>query len=133
MTELDDWLRIPYVAHGRDAAGCDCWGLARLARHALRGDWLPEYGAVDPADKAEMTRVAGQVVGGGFRECDPRPGALAAVWRGAMCLHVGIVIEADGRLAVLETNRSTGPRWLRIRDFEARYPRVTYHDSDLPK
>jgi cell wall-associated NlpC family hydrolase len=132
MSALSDWLRIPYLAHGRDLSGCDCWGLARLARHALRGDWLPSHGAIDPDDKAAMTEVAGQMVGAGFRECSPRPGALAAIWRGQLCLHVAIVIEAEGRLAVLETNRATGPRWMRIKDFEACYLRVTYHDSDLP-
>ncbi|MDD2663954.1 MAG: hypothetical protein PHD19_09355 [Dechloromonas sp.] len=132
MTMLDDWLRVPYVAYGRTMAGADCWGLVRIVRHALRGEWLPEFGAVAPDDKAKMTGAAGQVVAAGFAESAPSPGAIAAVWRGPLCLHVGIVIEADGRLAVLETNRATGPRWLRLADFSARYLRVTYHDKTAP-
>lgn len=131
MSAINAWLRIPYRDYGRGEDGSDCWGLVRIVRRALRGDLLPAYGAVDPDDKAAMTAVAGQVIGAGFAEVAPQVGALAAVWRGPLCLHVGIVIEAEGRLAVLETNRATGPRWLRIKDFESRYPRVTYHDRSL--
>ena len=47
--------------HGRDLAGCDCWGLVRLVRHALRGDLLPSYGAIDPQDKPALTGAAGEV------------------------------------------------------------------------
>lgn len=129
MTTLNDWLRVPYLAYGRTMAGVDCWGLVRIVRHALRGEWLPEFGAIYPDDKVNMTGAAGQVVAAGFAEVAPSPGAIAAVWRGKLCLHVAIVIEADGRLAVLETNRATGPRWLRLADFESRYQRVTYHDK----
>lgn len=128
---IADWLKIPYVKHGRDVTGCDCYGLVRLVRSALRGDHLAPHAGVDPADKFAMTAIAASTIAGGWPVVSPRPGAIAAVWRGDLCVHVAIVIKAEGRLAVLETNSRTGVRWLRLHDFEARYPRVTYHDQDL--
>ena len=127
---INDWLRIPYVDHGRDWTGCDCWGLVRMVRHALRGDLMPSYGAIDPQDKPALTDAAGKVMGEGFRPCEPRLGAIATVWRGALCLHVGIVVEVDGRLAVLETGRRIGVRWLRLADFRQVYRDVRFYDND---
>ena len=128
---INDWLRIPYRDHGRDWTGCDCWGLVRMVRFALRGDFLPSYGGIDPQDKSALTAAAGEVMSlDGFRECEPRLGAIAAVWRGALCLHVGIVVEVEGRLAVLETGRRIGVRWLRLADFGQVYRDVRFYDND---
>jgi len=129
--KIVDYLRIPYVAQGRDKDGCDCWGLVRMVRHALRGDDLSSHSEVDPDDKPAMTAATLDVLSGGFEEVDPHSGAIACVWRSGFCVHVGIVIEAEGRLVVLETTSRGGPRWLRIGDFEKRYRLVTYHDRDL--
>lgn len=129
---IDAWLRIPYRRFGRDETGADCWGLVRIVRAALCGEVLPSYGAVDPDDKAQMTSTAGEIIAAGFVNVAPRPGAIAAVWRGGFCVHAGIVIAVENRLAVLETNQATGVRWMRVSDFEARYPRVSYHDRDIP-
>ncbi|MEN9903709.1 MAG: hypothetical protein RLZZ555_274 [Pseudomonadota bacterium] len=126
---INDWLRIPYRDHGRDWTGCDCWGLVRLVRHALRGDLLASHGAISPADKQGLTQAAGEVLIG-FRQCQPQVGALATVWRSGLCLHVGIVIEVEDRLAVLETGRRIGVRWLRLPDFERAYPDVRFYDND---
>ena len=54
-------------------------------------------------------------------------GAIAAVLRGDLCIHVGVVGDIDGRLAVLETNPNSGPRWLYLRQFEATYLKVIYY------
>lgn len=133
MTDLPitHWLHIPYRDYGRDAAGCDCWGLTRLVRHALRGDLLPSHGAINPRDKSALTHAAGAVLSGGqFYPCTPQLGALATVWRSGLCLHMGIVINVDGALAVLETGRRIGVRWLRVGDFQWAYPQVRFYDNN---
>lgn len=124
-----DWLTWPYQARGRNAGGVDCWGLARMMRYALRGDWLPTYDAVEPADGAAMNAAAAQVLEG-WSSGPPALGALATVWRGGWCRHIGVVIETEQRLAVAETNRKSGTRWLWIADFERRYGRdnIVYYD-----
>jgi cell wall-associated NlpC family hydrolase len=124
-------LAVPYRPHGRDLAGCDCWGLVRLVRQALRGDTLPSFGAVSPTSKRELTEAATSVIAARqFRPVQtPAPGAIATVWRGLLCHHVGVVVEADGRLAVLETGSRIGPRWLRLDDFQRLYLDVRFYDN----
>ncbi len=127
--DINSILSIPYRDYGRDARGADCWGLVRLVRHQIRGDWLPAFGDVCPNDKRHITLSATALFAPMCEQADPKPGALAAVWRGRLCLHMGIVIAVEGVLAVLETNRATGVRWMRMSDYNARHQRVTYHDN----
>jgi hypothetical protein len=62
-----------------------------------------------------------------MQQCQPEPGAIACVFRGALMLHVGVVMEIEGRLEVLEINPKTGARRRKIKDFEAPYARVIYY------
>jgi len=128
------WLSIPYKDYGRDMAGVDCWGLVRLVRHELRGELLPEFGAISPEDKLNLTGAAQQVSDSYKLEPqepkDLRPGAIATCWRGKLCLHVGIVIRVEGRLAVLETGRKIGARWKWVDDFNRTYGNVIYYDGN---
>lgn len=65
--------------------------------------------------------------------CLPEVGAIAAVFRGGLCLHVGVVVEADGRLKVLDTNPG-GARIRTVREFESDFPRVVfYRDPIFPE
>jgi hypothetical protein len=129
-TMITKLLSVPYVPAGRTWEGADCWGLTRLARQWLRGDLAQEHAGVDSTDKSIITSAAQTTIDSGFRRVDhPRPATIAAVWRGAFCVHVGIVIETDIGLAVLETNRKTGPRWLKLSDFVRRYGDVRYYDD----
>ncbi|WP_316988794.1 hypothetical protein [Alcaligenes faecalis] len=91
---------------------------------------LPSYSETDPDDKAGLTAAAGEVrEQGGFKEVQPRSGAIATGWRARLCVHVGLVVEADGRLWVLETDAGTGPTLTKINAFEARYTRVVFYDD----
>jgi len=129
-----EWLRIPYQDYGRTPEGCDCWGLVRLVRQALRGDLLPSFGSISPKNKDGLTAAAREVERiEQFAEKTAghiKPGAIATVWRGPLCLHVGIVVEVEDRLAVLETGRRIGVRWKWLQDFENTYSTVRYHDND---
>lgn len=128
---IDDFLRTRYVPFGRKPPELDCWGLVRLARASLFGRaMLPSYSETDPDDKAGLTKAASEVrVQGGFVEVQPRPGAIATGWRARLCVHVGLIVEADGRLWVLETDAGTGPTLTKINAFEARYTRVVFYDD----
>ena len=128
--DLHAILTIPYADYGRDASGLDCWGLARLVRYQLRGEWLPSYGAISPADKRSLTDAAAEVAADFRIVADPKPGALVTVWRAGMCQHIGIVIEADGALVVLDTCRTAGVRWVRLREFYRQHPEVVIYDRD---
>ena len=125
---IDDWLAIPYVAYGRGLDGSDCWGLVCIVREAVRGDRLPAF--ADIHDKRALTHAAHDMISHGWREVtDPRPGTLVAVWRGALCMHIGIVIEIDGRMAVIDSDEKRGVAWKWITDYLRQHAKVTLHDN----
>jgi hypothetical protein len=126
---IDNWLKIPYKAYARGLEGSDCWGLVCIVRKAIRGDDLPPF--VEIQDKRALTHAAHEMIGRGFKQVDtPKPGALVAVWRGKLCLHVGIVITIDDRLAIIDSNEKRNVRWQWLPDFERQNIKVTYHDND---
>lgn len=126
---IEDWLKIPYKPYARGWEASDCWGLVCIVRKAIRGDDLPPY--VEAQDKRALTHAAHGMIERGFHQItNPIPGALVAVWRGRLCLHVGIVITIDSRLAIIDSNEKRGVRWQWLPDFERQHLRVTYHDND---
>ena len=125
---LSKYLSATYEDGARGPDRYDCWGLVRAVRHELLGlPLLPSFGAVRNTMPAAFTR-AYEEQAALMEECEPEPGAIAAVFRGRIVIHVAVVIEVDGGLAVLEIrNDRTSARWLRIPDFESRYLRVIYY------
>lgn len=130
--DLEKYLTAQYFDGGRELPCIDCWGLVRLARQELGWPLLPSFGTVRCTQPKAFTESYREQAGQ-METCVPEHGAIAAVFRGAICIHVGLVMEIDGRLAVLEINPKTGARWLRVADFEQAYPRVLYYrDSHIP-
>ncbi len=126
-------MRAPYREGARGPIAFDCWGLCIAVRNQVFGlPLLPTLGGVGKGRIRENTH-AYHDLRRGMEECAPESGAIAAVFSGALCLHVGVVIESEGRLKVIDTNpggaclRTTG-------EFEAAYPRVVYYrDRVLPE
>lgn len=128
---IDNFLASKYVKFGRVLPGIDCWGLVRLARHHLFGrDLLPEHNTIDPQDKESLTDAAVALRDEKlFVEVQPRPGAIALAWRGRLCVHIGIVVNFDDRLWILETEENIGPVLTRCAVFERRFTKVIYYDN----
>lgn len=134
---LEQYLFARYVDGGRGEAvrgvrEFDCWGLSCAVRQEVLGlPPLPDAGVISRhrlRESAKSYLLYAELM----PEGPPIPGALAAVMSGELCTHVGVVLELDGMLAVLEINPKSGCRWLRIADFERTYYRVKYHaDRDL--
>lgn len=131
---LEHYLAAQYEDGARGPERYDCWGLVREVRAKHLGcRLLPSFGAVRHDHLAEFTRAYRQEAEQ-MEECAPEVGAIAAVCRGALCFHVAVIIEVDGRLAALEISPPKGPRWSRLADFERQYPRREvryYRDSSL--
>ena len=123
---IEKYLTAPYKDGGRGPIAFDCWGLCIAVRHEVFGlPLLPSLGSVGK-DRLRENTGAYHDLKKGMDECRPEPGAIAAVFRGLLCLHVGVVVHSDGRLKVLDTN--PGGACLRtISDFESAYPRVVYY------
>lgn len=128
----DDWLNRYLFAHYVDGArgedgAYDCWALAREVRHKIYGKrLLPSWGHIRNTMPREFTK-AYQAEAASMEPCAPEPGAIAAVFTGRLMLHVGVVVELEGRLAVLDINEKSGARWQRIPAFEAPFSKVVYY------
>lgn len=132
---IGQYLRTRYVRGARGPAEFDCWGLVRSARFELFGrPWLPLLADAAPGNLRAITRAHSDVSAlHGFREVAPHPGVIATAWAASLCVHVGIVVQANGRLMILETDEPTGPCLTSINKFTARYTRALfYDDQDLP-
>lgn len=133
MMDIEKYLSVPHVTGGRSMDGMDCWSLCLFIRRELGLPELPDLGHVGPTDAKGMKEGYRHTVSY-LKECSPKVGALAAVFRGLAFIHVGVVVDIDGRLAVVETNPKTGVRWLRISAFESQYAKVVFYcDRDFPE
>lgn len=120
---------VNYLDGGRGEDGnYDCWGLVREARHLHCGKrLLPSWGEVRNTNPRAFTK-AYRAEAKSMEECRPEHGAVAAVFAGRVCIHVGLVVDVGGgRLMVLEVNPHKRVNVSRVVDFEANYPKVIYY------
>ncbi|WP_119140740.1 hypothetical protein [Pseudomonas reidholzensis] len=130
---IEKFMRAPYREGARGPIAFDCWGLCIAVRNQLFGlPLMPTFGSVGK-DRIRENTSAYHDLRQGMEVCQPEPAAIAAVFRGELCLHVGVVVLSEGRLKVIDTN--PGGACLRtIGEFEAAYPRVVYYrDRVLPE
>lgn len=127
MMWINRYLMARYKDGGRGPHEWDCWGLIRHVRHEHLGRrLLPAFGELRNTDPRGFTR-AYEAEASVMEECAPEVGAIAAVLRGSLCIHVAVVVEVDGRLGALEINPKTGVRRLSIPEFERAYLKVRYY------
>lgn len=124
---ISQYLHTRYVDGARGPAEWDCWGLVRHVRAAHLGcRLLPSFGDVRSTHPREFTEAYRQE-SRLMEPCEPEPGAIACVMRGALCIHVGLVVEADGRLGVLEISPKVNCRWLPLTRWKADHTRVEFY------
>jgi len=83
MTWWNDYVGIPYASRGRDRAGIDCWGLARLVYREQFDRDLPSFDGeyVDEHDReANAELIARRVEGWQRLDGTPEPGDLVLFW-----------------------------------------------------
>ena len=123
---LNSFLSAPYKDGGRGPLAYDCYGLCITARNKLYGlPLLPALGGVG-RNQLKANTHAYHDIKHGMEVCEPELGAIAGAFRGSLLVHVGLVVEADGQLKVLDTNPG-GARISTLRDFESEYPMVVYY------
>lgn len=125
--KINDYLFVPYRERGRDIkTGLDCWGLVKHVReNVFFRAGLPSLTGLDPFDKRSVTKNY-RKIREGFSSSQVEPAAIACAFILEVCVHVGIVVEADGKLWVMETDTPHGVSLTRPRDFEKKYTRVEY-------
>lgn len=127
MKWLEEYQRCTYEDGARGPDRFDCWGLVREVRYKHLGcRLLPSFGDVRNTMPREFTK-AYELESATMRECRPEVGAIAAVFRGRICVHVAVIVEIEGALAALEIRAKSGVRWCRIPEFERANPQVKYY------
>jgi hypothetical protein len=106
----------------------NCWSLVVDMRVNIFGlPLLPLHGGIHADDKRQLSKAASSTIDSHLIESKIQIGAIAAAYRASLCVHVGIVIEFDGRLHIAEIGSKTGFRILSIERFEATYTKVRYY------
>jgi hypothetical protein len=106
----------------------NCWSLVVDMRFNLFDlPLLPLHGGIHADDKRELSKAASSTIDSYLIESKIQIGAIAAAYRASLCIHVGIVIEFDGKPHIAEIGSKTGFRILSVERFEATYTKVRYY------
>ena len=97
---------VPFLEHGRDYEGWDCWGLVWCAYRDVLGIDLPRYDADydSTTDMRSLRRIFAAECNAIYREIPCRTGAVALIVRRRSEVHVGVVVNRD----VLHTEADIG-------------------------
>lgn len=116
------YVGVPYADQGRDLAGCDCWGLARLVYGAELQIALPSYvgdytGSEESAEIASL--IGAQTTDDVWTPADPiAPFDLILFRHGRFDSHVGIALGPRAMLHMAGEDQAkvgvlTDARWAR--------------------
>ena len=115
MSWSNGYVGIPYADMGRDRAGCDCWGLARLVFAEQLRIALPDYAAgyASAEEQAEVAALIGQETGTSIwtRGADPAAFDLLLFRHGRHESHVGIYVSAGVMLHMATDDQSKHERF----------------------
>lgn len=127
MEWINKYLSCRYEDGARGPETFDCWGLVRDARHRHQGKrLLPSWGHVRNTEPKEFTR-AYRSEAEHMEPCQPEDGAIAAVMRGQICVHVALVVQIGDRLKALEINPTRGARCLPLSQWARDHNTVIYY------
>lgn len=116
------YIGVPFLPHGRDPCGWDCYGLVVYILREHYGLEVPSYDAayLNPMDRDEVgALVRGGLPTSGWREVeDGRPGDAVLFRIAGSPMHVGLLASSSrfmhvdrGHATVLE--RLASPVWAR--------------------
>ncbi|MFG1247609.1 NlpC/P60 family protein [Xanthobacter flavus] len=117
------YVGIPFLAGGRDCAGCDCWGLVRLVYSEVLGIDLPTYGEISAGDLARVTRtIRDDSAVAPWLPIEGEARAFDVLVMAGRPLHVGVMIDARHVLhveaataaVIVPAARSPHVRWRRL-------------------
>jgi cell wall-associated NlpC family hydrolase len=95
------YIGLPWRDHGRDRAGCDCWGLVRLVYREQLGIDLPSHDDYATADDGRVVArlvEGGRGDGGWIEITEPQPFDVAVFRMASWASHVGLVVAAPAML-----------------------------------
>ena len=117
--DVGDYIGIPFLEHGRDRRGLDCWGLLRLIYLEQLDIVLPSYSEryESAEDGKKLRDLVLNVIGPEWETAaDPEPGDAALFRIAGEPMHVGVVIGKGEMIHVMKgidvtIERFTGWQW----------------------
>lgn len=113
MMEIKNLIGVPYVKHGRDLNGLDCYGCAILAEKILTGKELKDVFYENPTagQKAEILRVLEEGIPHTRLE-KPERGAVVEIFVLGRPFHVGVCLGGGAFIHAMEkTGVVIEPLW----------------------
>ena len=130
--DLQQYIGIPFLDHGRDRSGCDCWGLVRLAYAEQLGITLPDLGDEysEAYARGEVDEAVGSTVGQEWNlDVTGQPWQQLDVMifsRAGVDCHVGLYVRPGEMLHVIEGTAAGVERYDTTR-WKRRLTRVIRH------
>lgn len=118
------FLECRYLEGGRKFPLYDCYGIVIAVREYMGLSPLPAYSDIRKGPGMDEA-VAAEIPN--YQPCSPQSGAIAVCWHGPMARHIGIVVELDGTLRVLDINPRKNVTVSTLPVFERRFRRVEYY------
>ena len=115
--DFNKYIGLQYKAKGRDTAGIDCYGLARLVYSQEFGIELPSFDSDYQADDEQrMQDLIAQYKEGWVKVDKPEPGSIVLFKVMGYETHIGIAVNSESFLHVREGMDSviepfSTPRW----------------------
>lgn len=115
--ELQQYIGIPFLDHGRDREGCDCWGLVRLVYMEQLGAELPDMGDSYSEAYARGEVSAAMAEEGGKGWCVDvtagpwQPLDIMVFTRAGVECHVGLYVRPGEMLHVIEGTAAAYERY----------------------
>lgn len=130
MRWAERYVGLPFVDHGRDFKGVDCWGLCKLVMWEEKGIELPSYGETSALDLAMVAKIVENQ-----SAIDPwvpvfptsvEPFDVAVMYRRKEPIHMGILVT---KLMLLHIEEKTNACLVPLADprIVFRYPRFYRH------
>ncbi len=114
---FDQYIGLPFVDHGRDRSGVDCWGLVRLVLMEQFDITLGDYVYRDTFDQQAIPAAFAAGAIDWRRVEHGQAGDVALLRVGGRPMHCGLVIE-EGLMLHVESGLKgafiedyTGPKW----------------------
>ena len=108
----------------------DCWGLTRAVRAEVYGrGWLPDFAQARYSRKGSVQQAYSEQ-SQAMRRCERTEGAVIAVLRRGICIHVAVMVGGNQVLEIKrEGNKARLTPW---REFIRQYPQpmweVAFYD-----
>ena len=122
----DQYLYAPYRTGGRGPRSYDCWGFVQAALAEQYDKHLPIFGHVTRKG-GENIQNAHDQLRSTVKMCEPQDGAIAAVYRGGIFEHVGLVLEIDAKNWVQHTSSHQGAERLTLKQWMKKFPQTRFY------